>query len=191
MKKIFYLAAAALAGIGMIVASCSKDRAKDSANAESTGFQDMDVQKIEVTEEPDGSLEIDNTLEPEVVTAEAPGSSKDGYTTTSSGLKYKVIKKGNGTQHPKATDYVNVKYTGKLENGKVFDSTDNHGGQPIGFPLNRVIPGWTEGVQLMVPGDVYQFVIPANLGYGAQGVPGTIPPNATLIFDVELVSIGA
>ncbi|MDO5685963.1 MAG: FKBP-type peptidyl-prolyl cis-trans isomerase [Neisseria sp.] len=111
-----------------------------------------------------------------------------GVITTASGLQYIVRKEGSGKQ-PQATDTVSVEYSGKLIDGTVFDSTDNHGGQPVSFPLNRVIPGWTEGVQLMKEGAEYTFFIPSELGYGAHGAGNVIPPNATLIFDVKLVKV--
>lgn len=112
-----------------------------------------------------------------------------GIVKTASGLLYKVKKAGTGKQ-PKATDTVSVLYQGRLIDGTVFDSTDKHGGQPVSFPLNQVIPGWTEGLQTMKEGGETEFIIPANLAYGAQGAPGTIPPNATLVFDVKLVKVG-
>ena len=115
---------------------------------------------------------------------------KEGATVTASGLAYKVMKKGAGKVHPKATQTVTVHYTGKLLDGKVFDSSVKRG-QPASFPLNRVIPGWTEGVQLMVVGDKFTFIIPSNLAYGERGAGGVIPPNADLIFEVELLEIKA
>ena len=112
-----------------------------------------------------------------------------GAIVTESGLAYKVINKGDGTTHPEATSTVTVHYTGKLADGTIFDSSVDRG-EPATFPLNRVIPGWTEGVQLMVVGDKWTFIIPSNLAYGANGIPQAgIGPNATLIFEVELLEI--
>ncbi|MBD5207160.1 MAG: FKBP-type peptidyl-prolyl cis-trans isomerase [Bacteroidales bacterium] len=107
--------------------------------------------------------------------------------STASGLQYVVEKEGEGAQ-PTAEDEVTVHYTGKLLDGTVFDSSVNRG-EPATFPLNRVIPGWTEGVQLMKEGAKYTFFIPSDLAYGAQGVPNVIPPHSTLIFDVELIKV--
>ena len=107
--------------------------------------------------------------------------------TTPTGLQYEVLTEGDGPQ-PEATDQVEVHYTGKLVDGTVFDSSVQRG-EPATFPLNRVIPGWTEGVQLMKTGAKYTFFVPSDLAYGAQGIPGAIPPHSTLIFDVQLISI--
>lgn len=112
---------------------------------------------------------------------------KEGIKSTDSGLQYEVIEEGDGPK-PKPTDTVTVHYTGTLLDGTVFDSSMERG-QPATFPLNRVIPGWTEGVQLMSPGAKYKFYIPSDLAYGPQGSPPTIPPNSTLIFEVELISV--
>lgn len=114
-------------------------------------------------------------------------ASKDGVKVTSSGLQYVVEKEGEGAQ-PTAEDEVTVHYTGRLLDGTVFDSSVNRG-EPATFPLNRVIPGWTEGVQLMKEGAKYVFFIPSDLAYGPQGVPGAIPPHSTLIFEVELLKV--
>ena len=108
--------------------------------------------------------------------------------TTASGLKYQVLKHGAGTVSPKATDTVKVHYEGKLLDGTVFDSSVERG-EPISFPLNGVIRGWTEGLQLMKVGDKFKFEIPANLAYGANSPSPAIPPNSTLVFEVELLGI--
>lgn len=117
----------------------------------------------------------------------AENGKKENVKTTASGLQYIVEKEGEGAQ-PSAEDEVTVHYTGKLLNGTVFDSSVNRG-EPATFPLNRVIPGWTEGVQLMKEGAKYRFFIPSDLAYGPQGVPNAIPPHSTLIFDVELIKV--
>ncbi|MEM6965677.1 MAG: FKBP-type peptidyl-prolyl cis-trans isomerase [Bacteroidota bacterium] len=109
-----------------------------------------------------------------------------GVGTTPSGLQYKILKEGKGTR-PNATDEVKVHYEGRLLDGTVFDSSIKRG-EPAVFPLNRVIKGWTEGVQLMQIGSKYQFFIPAELAYGER-VQKNIPPNSLLIFDVELLAI--
>lgn len=112
---------------------------------------------------------------------------KEGVKETASGLQYVVEKEGTGAK-PGPTDEVTVHYTGKLLDGTVFDSSVSRG-EPATFPLNRVIPGWTEGVQLMSEGAKYTFFIPSDLAYGAQGVPNAIPPHSTLIFEVELIKV--
>lgn len=110
-----------------------------------------------------------------------------GAKTTESGLRYIVEKEGTG-KTPTATDKVTVHYTGKFLDGKVFDSSVQRG-QPIDFPLNGVIRGWTEGLQLMKEGGKTTFYIPYNLAYGEQGYPGAIPPKSDLIFEVELIKV--
>jgi len=110
---------------------------------------------------------------------------KEGVKTTPSGLQYKVIKEGTGPQ-PKATDIVTANYRGTLIDGTEFDSSYKRG-EPATFPLNGVIKGWTEGVQLMKVGSKYQLFIPSNLAYGDRAVGPDITPNSTLIFEVELL----
>ncbi len=112
---------------------------------------------------------------------------KDNVKSTESGLQYIVEKEGTGAS-PSATDEVTVLYTGRLLDGTVFDSSVSRG-EPATFPLNRVIPGWTEGLQLMKEGGKNVFFIPSDLAYGAQGVPNAIPPHSTLIFEVELIKV--
>ena len=111
---------------------------------------------------------------------------KDGVTTTASGLQYEVITMGDG-EKPSATDRVKTHYHGTLIDGTVFDSSVERG-EPISFGLNQVIKGWTEGLQLMPIGSKFRFFIPYNLAYGERG-QGSIPPFATLIFEVELIDI--
>jgi FKBP-type peptidyl-prolyl cis-trans isomerase len=130
----------------------------------------------------------DNNAGTNAPTAAAAPANAGEMITTASGLKYQVLKHGTGTVSPKATDTVKVHYEGKLLNGTVFDSSIARG-QPISFPLNGVIPGWTEGLQLMKVGDKFKFEIPANLAYGANSPSPAIPPNSTLVFEVELLGI--
>jgi len=113
---------------------------------------------------------------------------KEGVTTTASGLQYKIIAEGKG-ESPKATDKVKVNYKGMLIDGTVFDS--NEGKDPIEFVLNQVIPGWTEGVQLMKPGSKFELYIPYQMAYGERGAGEIIAPYSTLIFQIELLSFEA
>ncbi|MBO6059819.1 MAG: FKBP-type peptidyl-prolyl cis-trans isomerase [Bacteroidaceae bacterium] len=113
--------------------------------------------------------------------------SREGVVTTASGLQYEVLQKGTG-KSPKATDKVRCHYEGRLTDGTVFDSSYQRG-EPADFGLNQVIAGWTEGVQLMKEGAKYRFHIPYLLGYGERGAGASIPPYATLVFDVELIKV--
>lgn len=117
----------------------------------------------------------------------AANAKKEGVKTTASGLQYKVLKAGNGAK-PTATSKVTVHYEGKLLNGTIFDSSYKRG-ETISFGLNQVIPGWTEGLQLMNIGSKYEFYIPYNLAYGERGAGKNIPPYSTLVFVVELFGI--
>src|SRR6266536_563187 len=126
-----------------------------------------------------------NTKEGEKFLAE--NKAKPGIKTTASGLQYKVEKEGSGTP-PKETDIVVVNYRGTLIDGTEFDSSYKRG-EPATFPIDRVIKGWTEALQLMKPGAKYQLFIPSNLAYGPGGTGGDIGPNSTLIFEVELLSV--
>ncbi len=117
----------------------------------------------------------------------AENAKKEGVVTLPSGLQYMVLKEGNGKK-PKATDKVKCHYEGFLIDGTVFDSSIQRG-EPAVFPLNQVIAGWTEGLQLMQEGAKYRFFIPYILGYGEGGAGASIPPYAALIFDVELLEV--
>lgn len=141
-------------------------------------------------------IEAENTKKAEAAGAEqkkageaflAENAKKEGVKVLPSGLQYTVIKEGTGKK-PKATDNVKCHYEGTLIDGTMFDSSIKRG-EPAVFPLNGVIAGWTEGLQLMAEGAKYRFYIPYNLGYGARGAGASIPPFSTLIFDVELIEV--
>ena len=142
----------------------------------------FDVELIKV-QSPERNLET-------AVNFLAENAGKNGIVTTDSGLQYEVITEGAADgKSPSATDTVEVHYKGTLLNGTEFDSSYSRG-ETIEFPLNRVIPGWTEGVQLMSEGDKYRFFIHPDLGYGERGTPGgPIGPNEALVFEVELISV--
>jgi len=117
----------------------------------------------------------------------AENAKKEGVVTLPSGLQYKVLTEGSGKK-PKATDKVKCHYEGMLIDGTLFDSSIQRG-EPATFPLNGVIAGWTEGLQLMSEGSKYRLFIPYNLGYGERGAGASIPPYAALVFDVELIEV--
>lgn len=117
----------------------------------------------------------------------ASNALKEGVTVTKSGLQYQVLRQGTGRK-PKATDQVKCHYEGMLVDGTLFDSSLQRG-EPATFPLNGVIAGWTEGLQLMQEGGKFRFFIPYHLGYGERGAGANIPPFAALIFDVELIEV--
>lgn len=169
MKKQILMLAAGIAVTAL--ASCGNKA--DAGNAQAAAAAENEVIAEEVAAE-------DNAVAPQADAA-------SDYTATASGLKYKVIKEGTGNK-PAATDLVTVNYEGRLLDGKVFDSSYERG-EPATFPLNRVIPGWTEGLQLMQEGAIYEFLIPSDLAYGPRGAGADIPPNSDLIFVVELIKV--
>jgi FKBP-type peptidyl-prolyl cis-trans isomerase len=116
----------------------------------------------------------------------AANASKSGVRVRPSGLQYRIIRNGFG-KTPHATDSVEVLYKGMLINGKIFDQTEPQ--LPAKFPVNRVIPGWTEALEVMREGDEWELVIPANLAYGARGAPPVIPADQALVFDVQLMKV--
>lgn len=186
LKRSTIVGMGACAFILLGFAACG-NKASDAAVTDSLTPDSaiVDTQAVE-----DTAVTLDSAL------AEAVDSIKDGaqpgddgYVTTPSGLKYKVLRKGTGAT-PNAKSIVKVNYEGKLaSDGIVFDSSYQKG-EPIDFAVGGVIPGWTEGLQLMQEGAEYEFYIPSNLGYGESGTPrGEIPPNADLIFKVELLQV--
>ena len=170
MKKILSLAMAALLLAGM--ASCNNSSSDENTQATEEAAPDYGQQ-----------IKDNKTIGREFMEQNAKN---DSVVQTQSGLQYMVLKEGTGAK-PGPTDEVTVHYTGKLLDGTVFDSSVERG-EPATFPLDKVIAGWTEGLQLMSEGSKYRLFIPSELAYGSKGT-GDILPNSTLIFDVELIKV--
>ncbi len=170
MKKFLVFAMAALFLTGM--SSCNGNSSSSNENTEET-IPDYGQQ-----------IKDNKTLGREFLEENAKN---DSVVQTASGLQYMVLKEGTGAK-PGPTDEVTVHYTGYLLDGTVFDSSVERG-EPATFPLDRVIPGWTEGLQLMSEGSRYKFFIPSELAYGSKGAGDQILPNSTLIFDVQLIKV--
>ena len=143
----------------------------------------MNSKNVTVTSSNGENVPIKSTLNQEVIVTNTTDT-----ITTASGLQYHVIAEGSGTESPGPDSVVSVHYRGKLTDGFEFDSSYKRN-QPATFPVNGVIRGWTEALQLMKVGDKWELTIPPDLGYGSQGAGSTIPPDATLIFEVELLEI--
>ena len=180
--------------LGFMMAEGNKDAVKDlNLDTFEKGFRDgYEGKKSALTPEQMQQVLIDyqkaqeDKMKNDGIKFLADNAKKKDVKTTASGLQYKVVTPGTG-KSPKATDVVEVNYEGKLIDGTVFDSSYERG-EPIEFPLNQVIPGWTEGLQLMKEGGKYEFYIPSELAYGELGNQG-IAPNSTLIFTVELLAV--
>ena len=180
--------------LGFMMAEGNKDAVKDlNLDTFEKGFRDgYEGKKSALTPEQMQQVLIDyqkaqeDKMKNDGIKFLADNTKKKDVKTTASGLQYKVVTPGTG-KSPKATDVVEVNYEGKLIDGTVFDSSYERG-EPIEFPLNQVIPGWTEGLQLMKEGGKYEFYIPSELAYGELGNQG-IAPNSTLIFTVELLAV--
>ena len=183
-KQITTLRVAAAAVILLGVASCGNKKTADE-NIDTTPVTDTPV--VEDTVPLDTLPALDSAIAEAVDSIDDNAKpADDGYVTTPSGLKYKILRKGTGAT-PTASSLVTVNYEGRFTNGTVFESS-YQGGKPIDFGVGGVIPGWTEGLQLMQEGAEYEFYIPYNLAYGERGA-GPIPPNSDLIFKVELLKV--
>ena len=167
---------------------------KDVLAHEDLAMTHQEAQQIATKYFQDKENEMNKAKEAKGIIAKEEGekflkenATKEGIITTKSGLQYKVLQEGTG-KSPKATDKVRCHYEGMLIDGTLFDSSLQRG-EPADFPLNGVIAGWTEGLQLMKEGAKYRFFIPYILGYGAGGAGNSIPPYSTLIVDVELIKV--
>ena len=170
MKKFLAIAMAAM--LMTVMSSCGSGNASDTENTTDT------------VADYGSEIKDNKTIGREFLEENAKN---DSVIQTESGLQYMVLKEGTGAK-PGPTDEVTVHYTGKLIYGTVFDSSVERG-EPATFPLNKVIPGWTEGLQLMSEGAKYRLFIPSELAYGEKGAGEQILPNSTLIFDVELIKV--
>ncbi|HEY8936316.1 MAG TPA: FKBP-type peptidyl-prolyl cis-trans isomerase [Cyclobacteriaceae bacterium] len=192
LKKVSY-------GLGTLMAGQLKSQGGDELNLEAltAGIKDVYQNKTLKMDQQEAMTVVQSymqqAMEKKAAKAQAEGKAflesnkaKEGVKVTASGLQYKVIKEGKG-KTPTAADNVTVHYTGKLVDGTVFDSSE--GREPATFGVGQVIPGWTEALQLMKEGDKWTVFIPSELGYGERGAGGQIPPNAILIFDVELIKV--
>ncbi|MBQ1736995.1 MAG: FKBP-type peptidyl-prolyl cis-trans isomerase [Muribaculaceae bacterium] len=168
MRKIMMTAIATLMMTGM--ASCGGNTSSESTDQATPDYGQQ--------------IKDNKTLGREFMEQNAKN---DSVVQTTSGLQYMVLKEGNGAK-PGPTDTVTVHYTGRLLDCTVFDSSVERG-EPASFPLDKVIPGWTEGLQLMSEGSQYRLFIPSELAYGSKGAGDNILPNSTLIFDVELIKV--
>lgn len=186
--------------LGVLVASNLKNQGFDNLNSESftkavndvLSGSDLKIDVNQANQHITEYLKIESEKAGKGAIEEekaflATNAKKEGIKTTSSGLQYEVIKSGSGAT-PSASDKVTVHYTGTLLDGTKFDSSVDRG-QPATFPVNGVIAGWTEALQLMKEGDKWRLYIPFSLAYGERGAGDAIPPFSTLIFDVELIKV--
>ena len=181
MQNTFKITALTLA---FALAACSNESGEEKAKEETSATPTET--SAETPTAPDATEVVETAVNADLAYLEA-NKAKADVQVTESGLQYKVLTEGSG-KSPNATSQVTVHYEGKLITGDIFDSTYKHG-EPVQFILNQVIPGWTEALQLMQEGAAYELYIPFELGYGAHGISGSIPPFATLIFKVELISV--
>jgi FKBP-type peptidyl-prolyl cis-trans isomerase len=174
MRTRIITAIAALGFAGLALAGCGQEQASN---------QPGDAPKAGAAGQPGSTADMSPEGNQKFL---AENKAKPGVTTTASGLQYRVIKAGGGAS-PTPNDVVNVTYKGWLIDGTVFDETPP--GQTATFPAGALIPGWVEALQLMKEGDEWEIVLPSELGYGAQGAGGVIPPNQTLVFNMALLGV--
>lgn len=189
MKKTdFKTATIALAIAAISASTLSSCSNAEKKNADSVAADSADLTEVVIEEKTQMPYSVEFFTN-EANRAETTSVADSSYVRTPSGLKYAIIKEGTGKK-PSATDIVTVNYAGQLTDldATEFDSSYKRG-EPASFPLDGVIKGWTEGLQLMSEGAVYEFYIPADLAYGERG-GGPVPPNAPLIFQVELIKVG-
>ncbi len=184
-KRSFIAVTAAVAATALSFGACSSKKADKTAEDTAAA---ADTVAVQTTAEDNNPYNAAFFANPDNSKDKVASDTLPSYSVTDSGLKYAVVTEGTGAS-PKATDVVEVHYTGRLLDGTVFDSSIERG-ESISFPLQGVIKGWTEGLQLMKEGGTTVFYIPSDLAYGEQGTPGgPIPPNAPLIFEVQLLKV--
>jgi len=171
--------------LAFVLTACSNDSSDDNKTQDETDAT-AESSAEQQTREKESADMSDPAITPDLAYLDT-NKAKEGVQVTESGLQYLTVESGDGTT-PGPTDLVTVHYAGRLVDGSEFDSSYKRG-EPISFPVNGVIPGWTEALQLMKVGDKFELTIPSDLGYGERGAGGVIPPNATLVFDVELLDV--
>lgn len=190
MKKSFFAASALAIAVALLPACSSGNSDSENSDSSLTVESELPTDTKVVPDSIPASLLAQKQDYTTILTTpekKSTNATDSTYAQTASGLRYLMLTEGKGAS-PKATDEVTVHYRGTFLDGTEFDSSYSRN-EPTSFPLNRVIPGWTEGLQLMKEGGKAVFYIPYQLAYGEQGMPGAIPPQSDLIFEVELIKV--